>query len=130
MATISTAKAFYFPDDAFKHILSYTESLPKCDMKNCKFVAYEQCDVCADLVCKKCIKDSFNGFNIDHSFNGICKKCVEDGYANCEICYRELTNMECDRCYSKYCVECVKRDDDGLLYDDRCIECGDSSDEE
>jgi len=122
MASIKTAKAFYFPDDVFKQIVSYTESLTKCDVKKCKFVATEVCELCADEFCKNCMEKDDD--------NGLCKKCVNRGYTKCEICYSELTNMECDRCYSKYCVDCVMRDDDGLLYSDRCIECGDSSDEE
>ena len=122
MTTISTAKAFYFPDDVFKQIISYTESLPQCDIKKCRCVATEVCENCDDEFCK-------SHMEVDDE-NGLCKKCVNRGFAMCEICYNELTNMECDRCYSKYCVECVMRDEGYGMVDDRCIECGDASDDE
>jgi hypothetical protein len=120
MASI-VAKQFDFCDDIFKHILSFTVSLPTCDVKKCKFVATEVCENCQDEFCKKCMdKDNEDG---------LCNKCVKRGFARCQICYNDLTNIECDDCGSLYCNECALWNEDGHRTD-RCVECPHSSDEE
>ena len=122
MATISTNKAVYFPDDVFKQIISYTETLTKCDVKKCGCVATELCENCNDEFCKSHMEADDD--------NGLCKKCVRRGFAMCEICCVELTNTECEKCSMLYCNECVMRDEGNGMVDDRCIECGDATDDE
>jgi hypothetical protein len=120
--TNKMSNAMYFPDDIFKVIMSYTASLPTCDVKKCKFVATEVCELCKDEFCKNCMEKD--------NEDGLCKKCVNRGFAKCQICYSELTNMECDECGQLFCMGCVKRDEDGLIYPERCVLESELDDEE
>lgn len=125
---------FFFPDDVFKHIISYTESLPKCDegkygffclhgRPRCPCVATEKCLNCKDDCCKAHI-------STENNTQGICAECVRSGYEFCDFCPGEYTNMECENCAQMFCGECRWRDEDGASWDGLCYDCSPKDDEE
>jgi hypothetical protein len=126
--------AFFFPDDVFKQIISYTKSLPKCQEGTygfscltrrtpCPCVATEKCLNCKDDCCKAHI-------STENASQGICADCVRGGYVFCDLCPGEYTNMECENCAQMFCGECRGRDEDGLIYDGLCCECAPAEEDE
>jgi hypothetical protein len=103
MASNTTAKEFEFCEDIFKHILSYTESLPTCDVEKCKFVATEECGFCHEKCCKKHLASFQDGSRCEK----FCNKCAKNGVDECVVCYNNLTDTRCGTCYLRYCGECA-----------------------
>lgn len=123
---------FFFPDDVFKQIISYTESLPKCEVRKeerigrryiCACVATEKCLNCKDDCCKAHI-------STENNTEGLCAGCVRRGYEFCDSCPGEYTNMECENCAQMFCWECRWKDEDGASYDGLCYDCSPKDDEE
>ena len=114
-------KSIYFPEDIFKHIISYTESLPKCDAKKCRCVATAECARCANDCCKKHMETNYA--DVDN----LCKDCVKRGYEQCYNCLN-YGNMDCDNCTQVYCLECCARDEDGDVEAGLCCGCGSEHD--
>jgi hypothetical protein len=116
----SNSKAVYFPDDVFKQIISYTQSLPKCE--KCPCVATDKCLNCILVFCKKHLSTD----DENNAVEGLCDLCVDCGYVTCDLCPGEYTNMECENCAQMYCGECCATDgEDGL-----CCECSPEEDDE
>lgn len=116
-------KSIYFPEDIFKQIISYAQSLPKCEIVKCPCVATAECVICKDVSCKKHMAT-------DSDIEGICASCVKYKYVRCDLCPGgEYTTMECENCAQAFCVECVARDEDGLICDGLCRECAPDEDE-